>query len=141
MTTSEENTGTIDKIYRYLTLDPVGTKPINTGDQNIWKKNSNFDSDDEGEDQSQQERFVPTRFGENLFVYQKRMYKFMRASLPLYLDKTAADRLKLWIIAQEVNLTDEQRARRLDKGVRIPWADMQEYVLSTICAITLGSYR
>ena len=87
------------------------------------------------------DRFTPTEFGDNLFVYHKIMYKILRASLPLYLDKVANERLSLWIIAKEFRLKEDERAKRLDKGVRIPWADIKDFVLSTICRVTLGSYK
>ena len=135
---------TLDKIYAYLGNDPVGIEKIPYSDTTVWKKNDNVNSDDSGDENdnlTESDRFAPTEFGDNLFVYHRMMYKILRASLPLYLDKVANERLSLWIIGKEFHLKDEDKPRRLDKGIRIPWDDIKEFVLSSICLVTLGSYK
>ena len=144
----DASTAEFDKLYSYLQKDPVGIETIPFSDRVVWKKNDNVNSDEsggEGDDGQPEivpaDKFTATPFGDTLFVYHKMMYKFMRACLPIYLDKVANERLSLWIISKEFNLDDGDKLKRLDKGIRIPWAEMKEFVLSTICLATLGSYK
>ena len=65
----------------------------------------------------------------------------MRASLTLYMDEPATNKFDTWISSQEVDLDPIQRARRMEKGTRIPWKRIVNFVLDNICSVTLGSFH
>ena len=130
---------TINSVHEYLLEDPVGVDTIPTTDRKVWKLNSGYSSDNDSDEDN--EKHILSTFGRNLIEYQREMYNYMRASLPQHLDARGAERLRLFINGREYHLNREQKLRRLDKDIRVPWAKMKEYVLSTICENTLGSYH
>ena len=94
----------LDKYYQFLTKDPVGINSIPFTDRTVWKRNDNVNSDDSAEDDdppiTKSDKFTRTEFGDSLDLYQKMMYKILRASLPIYLDKVANERFSLWITSR-----------------------------------------
>ena len=136
----EETKGTrfnLESVQKLLREDPLGKKPKRFSDATLWTKNQDYDSEDDDEDN----KFLPTEKQRNLTSYHQEMYNYLRGSLNRFMDEPACRRLSLWLVAKEHSLTSEQKKRRLDPDVRVPWADFEKFILTEICIPTLGSYH
>ena len=132
----EAEIGRQENLMRHLLDDPVGVKPDDTTDEVCWKRNSGYDSDD-----PTSKSHKKTSYKRDLEAYQLRMYKHMRASLVLFMDDNAANKLTTWISTRESALPEDKRKRRLEKSIRIPWKTIQDFVLDNVCTVTLGSFH
>ena len=76
----------------------------------------------------------------NLKVLQDKLYAYLRASLPKYMDKTAKATYENWIRTEESKKANLNRDNYMDRGVRITWARIKLFVIEKCCQQTLGSF-
>ena len=90
----------------------------------------------------QVQTYVKTQFFIDLEFMQARVYAFLRAGAILFMDKTCASTLKVWIEKTERDMGDDLTdANRLRIGTRISWANIRAYIVEKFCVPTLGSFH
>ena len=132
----ESDIGRQEGLIRHLQSDPVGIKPDDTTDVQCWKRNDGHDSDDPASQSHKK-----TKYKSDLEAYQQRMYKHMRASIVLFMDDNAKNKLTTWLSTRESGMEESKRKRRLEKGIRVPWKAIEDFILDNVCTLTLGSFH
>ena len=82
---------------------------------------------------------VKTLFYRDLEAMQRNYYKYLRASIVLYMDDAAKDLYNTFIDKADDRLNLSKEEKYLP-GKRISWKDIKEFILEEICVDTLGNY-
>ena len=131
----DSDIGRINIFYDYLAKDPYGLRDVPTTDNQCWKAVKSVAGEETAVTHKKTEILV------TLESYQQAVYGHMRASLELYMDDTSKQRLDIWVRHKERKIKPEDRPNRLKRGIRIPWAKFENFVVHQLCQITRGSFH
>ena len=127
--------GRVDALYAYLANDPIGVEDVPKTDTQCWKASRSGAGEDPTVTYKKTERLV------TLESYQQTIHDHMRASLELFMNDPAKQRLKNWVRHKERKIKPEDKPNRLKRGIRIPWAKFKNFVQHQLCQITRGSFH
>ena len=147
---------TLQMISAYVAEDPNGesAEPMVT-DSNYWTSKTREVQDSHPLDHRQKSKRgkpfmrkvvykVLTKVGTGVRWAQQQIYEYLRSSLRKYMKRATWDLCDAAIKQEESTkvpaITDANFLKRENMN-RITWSWIKQWVLDTICAITLGSYH
>jgi hypothetical protein len=133
------------RMWQYLLEDPWGTKQRHKEDLTCWqsKKVTTHYKNKQGEARTRQDSVqVPSRFYKDYKALQDKYYTYLRAGVPLYMDKQAEEYLQEALKAKERKQNPPlDGSNKLDRAKRIPYQWIKNCILRDICVITIGSFH